>query len=186
MKCKHCGKEIDNDSVFCKFCGAKVNLKCKYCGEEIANDSNFCKFCGKKVNCETVEQDPAGYVDLGLSVHWKSSNESGYYTYDDAVRSFGSRLPTHAQFTELRKCTWTWVGGGYRVTGPNGNSIFLPAAGFRYCDGNVNYVGTLGSYWSSTPNDSDDAWYLHFFSSEVLMSDDDRCRGRSVRLVQGK
>lgn len=25
MKCNHCGEEIDNDSVFCSFCGKKVS-----------------------------------------------------------------------------------------------------------------------------------------------------------------
>ena len=46
------------------------------------------------------------------------------------------RMPTKAEQDELRNnCTWTWTTlngvDGYRVTGPNGNSIFLPAAGFR-------------------------------------------------------
>ena len=141
---------------------------------------------------------PAGYVDLGLSVYWKNSNENnsaddhGLYTYDDA-KKFGSRLPTKAQLEELKdKCTWTWEGGsranvsGYRVTGPNGNSIFLPAAGYRYCDGGVDGVGTLGYYWSSTPTGTEFAWGLYFDSGGHVMYLNGRCRGFSVRLVQGK
>ena len=127
------------------------------------------------------------WVDLGLpsGTLWKDSNEDGYYAYDEAVRKFGSRLPTKAQFEELKdKCTWTWMGNGYKVTGPNGNSITLPAAGYRSCYGDVYCVGTYGTYWSSTPYDSDYAWRLYFYSSEVDIYYYDCCYGQSVRLVQ--
>ena len=141
----------------------------------------------------------SGYVDLGLSVKWNAMNvgadtPEGYgdfYTYDEAVSAFGNNLPTEEQFEELiNECEWTcttqnWV-NGWKVTGPNGKSIFLPAAGYRYCDGNgnVNFVGSCGFYWSSTPYGSDLAWYLGFTLGEVSMDDSDRCYGHSVRLVQ--
>lgn len=131
-----------------------------------------------------------GYVDLGLpsGTLWKNSNEGGdyaRYTYNEAVSRFGNKLPTKQQLEELKnKCTWTWTGSGCKVMGPNGNSIYLPATGFRYCRGDVKFVGTCGHYWSSTPYDSDDAWRLYFDSSEVNMSNNTRCGGRSVRLVQ--
>lgn len=131
---------------------------------------------------------PSGYVDLGLpsGTKWKDKNQgSGFYSYDEAVRAFGNSLPTKEQFEELKNfCEWTWTGSGYKVTGKNGNSIFLPAAGVRYCDGSVHFVGSNGRYWSSTPYDSEYAWYLYFLSGEVGMYDDLRCAGRSVRLVQ--
>ena len=132
----------------------------------------------------------AEYVDLGLpsGTLWKKSNEGGdyaRYTYNEAVSRFGNKLPTMQQLEELKKeCEWTWTGDGCKVTGPNGNSIFLPAAGYRNCDGVVNYVGTLGYYWSSTPDDSDDAWFLLFSSNGVRMIIYSRCDGRSVRLVK--
>ena len=133
-----------------------------------------------------------GYVDLGLpsGTLWKKSNEGGdaaHFTYDEAVSKFGNNLPTDQQLRELKdKCTWTWIdiGGGYRVTGPNGNSITLPAAGGRGCGGDVYRVGTSGKYWSSTPKGSNDAWYLYFYSSGVAMYGCGRCYGLSVRLVQ--
>lgn len=130
------------------------------------------------------------YVDLGLpsGILWKNANEGGdyaRYTYNEAVSRFGNKLPTKEQLVELKdKCTWTWTGNGCKVTGPNGNSIFLPAAGYRDCSGDVNYVGTLGYFWSSTPSDSDRAWNLYFDSSGVAMNNTNRCNGRSVRLVQ--
>ena len=44
-------------------------------------------------------------------------------------------MPTRAEQDELRnKCSWTWTSqngvNGYKVKGPNGNTIFLPAAGY--------------------------------------------------------
>lgn len=75
------------------------------------------------------------------------------------------------------------------VKGTNGESIFLPAAGDRGCDGDgdVYGVGSSGGYWSSTPSDSDNAWYLGFYSGSCRMYNFySRCFGRSVRLVQGQ
>lgn len=136
------------------------------------------------------EAERLKYVDLGLpsGTCWRNSNEGGdnaRYTYNEAVSRFGNKLPTKQQLEELKnKCTWTWTGSGYKVIGPNGNSIYLPAAGGRWCNGGVSGVGAYGYYWSSTPHDSD-AWYLYFHSSEeVGMHDSYRCYGHSVRLVQ--
>lgn len=77
--------------------------------------------------------------------------------YDPATANWGSNwcMPTKAQLNELMtKCTWDFTGKGYKVTGPNGNSIFLPAAGYRYGDklignGTAGYYATgeiLGTY----------------------------------------
>ena len=137
-----------------------------------------------------------GYVDLGLpsGTKWKDSNENGngtgFYTFDEAVSAFGDKLPTKEQFDELRVyCTWEWQNnGGYKVTGPNGNSIVLPAAGICLpWEGEVYYVGSGGFYWSSTPIDSECAWNLIFYSNCVTMADDDlygRNLGCAIRLVQ--
>ena len=149
---------------------------------------------GGQTPVEASNPVPAGYVDLGLSVYWKDCNESyseyehGYYTYDEA-KKFGSRLPTNAQLEELKeRCIWTWSDSkmGYYVKGPNGNSIFLPAAGYRYCNGDVHQVGSYGYYWSSTPYGTEYAWYLYFGSGRHCVSYCYRCYGFSVRLVQGK
>lgn len=135
--------------------------------------------------------------ELGLSVRWTTCNagakrpeeEGKYYTYDEAIANFKGKLPTKEQWEELKnKCRWEWTTQngvkGYKVTGPNGNSIFLAAAGYRYCDGDVYNVGTYGIYWSSTSNDSDSALSLYFKSSEVYMNYNSRCFGLSVCLVQ--
>ena len=130
------------------------------------------------------------YVDLGLpsGTLWKNANEGGdnaLYTYNEAVSRFGNKLPTRQQLEELKnKCTWTWTGSGYKVIGPNGNSIYLPAAGWRSCNGGVDKVGMWGNYWLSTSNSSDTALGLDFTSSIVHMSNYYRCYWLSVRLVQ--
>ena len=126
------------------------------------------------------------YVDLGLpsGTKWKSTNEKGFYSYGDAIGTFGSSLPSQEQWMELRnECDWTWSRKGYKVVGPNGNYIVLPAAGYRDCNGDVDYVGSYGYYWSSTPYDSDYAWGLYFRSGDHGMDNGHRCYGRSVRLV---
>jgi hypothetical protein len=93
---------------------------------------------------------------------------------DDAARvNLGGswRMPTSAEQDELReKCTWTWTTQngtkGYKVTGPNGNSIFLPAAGYRR-DSNLRYAGSYGYYWSASLIESypSSARSLDFYSS---------------------
>ena len=57
---------------------------------------------------------------------------------DAATRKLGSpwRMPTKEEIRELLDhCTWNWTTqdgvNGCEVKGPNGNSIFLPAAGYR-------------------------------------------------------
>ena len=113
--------------------------------------------------------------------------------YDAATANWGGswRMPTYDELNELRtKCTWTWTTQnsvkGYKVKGPSGASIFLPAAGFR--DGSsLNDAGYDGNCWSSTPNDylgSDRAYYLSFSSDAHYMNYyGHRGNGLSVRPV---
>ncbi len=98
------------------------------------------------------------YTEKNCITSGKSiSDISGNSKYDTARANWGGtwRLPTAKEFDELKsKCKreWTTVEGvkGYKVTGPNGNSIFLPAAGWR--DGTSLNSGGCGFYWSSTPS----------------------------------
>ena len=141
-----------------------------------------------EINGNSSSRSRGGYVDLGLpsGTLWKQQNESGFYTYDEAVIIFGNQLPERHHFVELQnECTWIWMDDyGYKVVGPNGNSITLPAVGWRYYFGDVFHVGTSGGYWSFTPGDSDYAWSLPLDSSVVSVCYNLRCDGLSVRLVQ--
>ena len=113
--------------------------------------------------------------------------------YDAAAANWGGnwRMPTKAEMQELiNNCTWKWTTQngvkGYKVEGPNGNSIFLPAAGYRY-GSSLDYAGSYGGYWSSSPDEGLDgrAYYLFFYSDNLRMSNFDRYNGRSVRPVFG-
>jgi len=92
--------------------------------------------------------------------------------HDAATANWGGtwRMPTKAEQQELRdNCTWIWTAqngvNGYKVTGPNGSCIFLPAAGYRY-GSSLSSDGDDGYYWSSTPDVSyfdDYAYCLYFY-----------------------
>ena len=102
------------------------------------------------------------------------------------------RMPTRAEFDELineDNCTWEWttLNGtkGCKVTSKkNGNSIFLPAAGYR-AGTSLYYTGTLGDYWRSTPYESDSrgAYCLYFRSSDYHTYWRDRYYGHTIRPV---
>ena len=99
------------------------------------------------------------------------------------------RMPTVEELQELyNSCTWTWTRqngvNGYRVTGPNGNSIFLPAAGSRLGT-DVYDRGSFGDYWSSSLGNDDSccAYGFNFADSGYGEGENDRCCGFSVRPV---
>ena len=102
------------------------------------------------------------------------------------------RMPTDAEWTELKaKCTWTWITNykgrginGTLVKATNGNSIFLPAAG--YWSGTYFFnAGSSGHYWSSSL-DVDypgSAWIFYFNSGNLGRNYYGRCSGLTVRPV---
>lgn len=108
-------------------------------------------------------------VDLGLSVKWGNGNVGAdaddcpgdYYTWADASAASASlgdgwRVPTADEFRELMsKCKWTWTTRngrkGYTITADNGNSIFLPAGGYKQ-GGNTHGSTAVGWYWTSDTN----------------------------------
>ena len=113
---------------------------------------------------------------------------------DAAIQNWGGswRMPTDAEWTELRdNCEWTWTGdyngtgvAGCTVTGKNGNSIFLPAAGYRI-DSGLDFAGDYGVYWSGSlfTDGPGYAWYVCFLSGGVRRGYDGRYGGQSVRPV---
>ena len=116
---------------------------------------------------------------------------SGNVHYDAAAANWGGdwRMPTDAEMRELiNNCTWTLTTQngvrGYKVTSnTNGNSIFLPVAGYR--DGSsLSGAGTLGCYWSSSPSDKYNAKRLSLnTSSPTTNYNYERNYGYSVRPV---
>ena len=112
----------------------------------------------------------------------KSGNIVGEPQYDVARAKWGAtwRLPTKAEWQELlNKCKWIWTtqGGhkGYKIVGPNGNSIFLPSAGS--CEG-TTFWNKGGFYWSSTST-----YRLQFDNSSRSLRSCHRYYGHTVRPV---
>ena len=100
------------------------------------------------------------------------------YTHPTGVTAIASANTANAAYT-----TNSWSGENWTKMEEAG-AIFLPAAGYR-SGTTVFSVGSDGYYWSSTPNGTNNAYYLDFSSSNVYpASNYDRYYGRSVRLVQ--
>jgi hypothetical protein len=115
-------------------------------------------------------------------------------TYDAARANLGGswRMPTTAEFAELFNTEYTtheWVtrngiNGRLITSRINGNSVFLPAAGF-YNGTTLNGDGTGGRYWSSSLYSQTDAYYLDFASSYIMPQNFNyRFGGRTLRAVQ--
>ncbi|MGN0186455.1 MAG: hypothetical protein ACI392_01745 [Paludibacteraceae bacterium] len=149
------------------------------------------------------------YGDTYGAIEGKGTLEPG----DDAARAnWGGqwRMPTDEEWQELiEHCTWHWVskvwhevegynGYGYEVEGPNGNTIFLPAAGNRgdggidgsdeddYTpDDDLGIAKVNGNYWSSSLDTERGAGSVYFSEGHAVYFGHDyrHYRGQSVRPV---
>lgn len=140
------------------------------------------------------------FVDLGLSVQWARCNVGANtredygnrYSFEEAQELSNSewQVPTTEQFEELlENCDYKWakrngVNGCLFTSKINGKSIFLPSAGDRY-GSDVRYVGSYGSYWSSSACNRLCAYCLYFSGDCAYTDSVDRYCDRSVRLVRG-
>ena len=80
--------------------------------------------------------------------------------------------------------------GRYFYTKPNkqGNIFWFPASGWRlYDSGPMNYVSTVGAYWTAGPISTSICYYLYFNSSFVWpLNDHHRSHGFPVRSAEEK
>ena len=142
--------------------GSDYTQLTKYC-----NDSSYGKDGFTDNKTELDPEDDAAAVNWGGS--W--------------------RMPTTVEQDELcYNCTWTWITqngvNGYKVTGPNGNSIFLPAAGYIF-GGTLDDAGSFVQYWSSSLGTGSPyyAYVVEFTSNNVNRDGCSRYYGFSVRPV---
>lgn len=114
---------------------------------------------------------------------------SGVFDTAKEIWNGNWRIPTEEDWKELEsRCNWIWIDSlrGSKVIGSNGNSIFLPASGWKKRD--LNDAGNVGQYWSATPaynTDSENrrAVCLCFSSTGHFINEISRNFGFSVRPV---
>lgn len=142
---------------------------------KFGNGSNFSKYNSTDGLTELELEDDAAYVILGKD--W--------------------RMPTHEEELELvNECSWESVTvngiSGYKITGPNGNSIFMPRGGlydgtdYSYEGTKLSNVNSCGWYWSSTLNAKGSAYAqgLCFYPSLLTnVCDHERSDGHNIRPV---
>ena len=144
------------------------------------------------------ETEEKSYYDWSTYIHCDGSSGTFHdlgsdisgTEYDVAHVKWGGKwcMPTTAEQRELlNNCTSEWttlngVNGRKFISKINGNSIFLPAAGYRWLGG-LYYAGE-GGYWSSTQSPDDSlADYLGFDSGHAYWGSLHRDGGPSVRPV---
>lgn len=119
---------------------------------------------------------------------------SGSAGYDVAYKVMGKdwRMPTKAECQELvDSCTWEWTSiygnNGYKVIGPNGKYIFLPAAGFKSST-NHNKSGERGIYrssmWTMINGEASTSYAIDFTKDGVQVNNlGYRANGQTVRPI---
>ena len=135
------------------------------------------------------------WCDGTESVMTKYNDEDGKSILDmvdDAAHvNWGGdwRMPTKEELDELcDKCNWEWIMlngvNGCKVTGPNGNSIFLPAAGlYNTFDNQLNSEGINGWLLSSDRVNKRYVREIGFLYSGPYKSTCSRCVGLTIRPV---
>ena len=145
---------------------------------------------------EKTSQNVVDYVPLRKYLSSQISTNISGTEYDIATAKWGQgwRMPSKEDWKELiEKCKWTKEKAfhvyGYRVEGPNGNSIFLPNTGLRFGDKLSNT--DAGYYWTSEMalGDRECACYYYFDEekyNDIVSTRNYVYSGRAVRPVCDK
>lgn len=145
---------------------------------------------------EKKSQNVADYVPLRKYLTGRIPVNISGTEYDIATIKWGKdwRIPSKENWKELiEKCKWTKEKAfhvyGYRVEGPNGNSIFLPNTGLRF--GETISNTDAGYYWTSEMalNDRECACYYYFDEkkyNDIVSTRNYVYSGRAVRPVCDK
>ena len=133
--------------------------------------------CNIGANSETELGSLVGFGDLtGYNTSINPEDYASGDVYKSAqdiankVTDGKTTIPTIAEYEELfRCCKVEWIEkegvAGYKFTGPNGNSIFMPAAGSR-TQGTTTSVGTEGRYLSGSVNATDPQFAMSYLFNQ--------------------
>ena len=148
-------------------------------------------------DCNTYKWSDGGMLTkyCTQSTYGTVDDKTELETEDDAAYvNWGPswRIPSQKQLEELNEqCTWTWTTRngvkGQLATGPNGNKLFIPTAGFRMDDA-LSDAGTDGRYWSRTLYPTPTTTAFNFFVNSAGVGwgyhIGNRYYGYSVRAVR--
>lgn len=63
-KCIYCGAQLEEDSIFCSYCGKKIEFRtCPHCGTKLEDDSVFCSNCGMRLQ-DVPEEVPTHDTEI--------------------------------------------------------------------------------------------------------------------------
>ena len=63
-KCLFCGTLLEEDSIFCSYCGKKIEFQtCPHCGTKLEDDSVFCSNCGMRLQ-DVPEEAPTHDTEI--------------------------------------------------------------------------------------------------------------------------
>ena len=144
------------------------------------------KWCNGRYNDITKYCMLSSYGTVDNKMDLDPEDDAAYVNWGPSWR-----MPTTEQQQELvENCTWKWTlnyaVSGHLVTGPNGNTIFLPDTGYRV-GSTLSDDGAYGVYWSRTLYSyyPDVAYCMDFSWGDVYFWNYyDRSRGRTVRAVR--
>ena len=161
-------------------------------------DGNNCPYC-TLWDDEVEEYRFTKYIPTDMTDYWDSTGDPDNklvldLTDDVANVTFGFnyRMPTQAELNELIALPNQWVTNYNGVSGlngklftGNGNTLFIPAAGYYHSGSDIRYVGSDCRLWSSSlcldsPNY---AYGLYFVSDDIGTNYYSRFRGFNVRPV---
>ena len=138
-----------------------------------ATDTTITKYCVSYKYGEVDEKIILEPEDDAAHTHWKDQ----------------WRMPTNEEWNELRtECEWHWTTinniNGYKIVGKNGNSIFLPSAGYQLNEKTIDKA-SVGYYQSSSLylNQSQYAYGINFSTKYIDIYYNGRYCAQSIRPV---
>jgi Fibrobacter succinogenes major domain (Fib_succ_major) len=147
-------------------------------------DGHQCRTSATTATLSSIDQPANGNFILAASTpyDWRSPQNNSLWQGVSGVNNpcpSGYRIPSDTEL-DLERLSW----GSNNSAGAFASPLKLPMAGYRdYSSGSLDFVGTLGYYWSSTVSGIGSR-SLSLDSSNADMYDDLRAYGVTVRCIK--